>query len=464
MDHLPYPTHPSSPAIEIEFICASVLKVKCTPILVTSSSWEGRDVDIGYWQDWKKDVEYWSENASDDNSARYLQAHVYFGYLLGLLGDSFKVADFLRDGDRYVTLRNLDTLLFRTGQNEKLEMRSGAKLYYRYLRDFQIRTKIHSSLVRKIALSIEVLAHTLPYLYLRGGIQLSSFESKQLIKERILSSGWCMYWTERWSEECSLPFLYYLGAIEPSTKRPFTRTRMSSCSRELCTCNNVDQNKYRTSHTLDCRGDSCDFAGPSTDYVARIVKNDAIPILKLTRKPAGVGFHAPRDNGDGIYRNPTWNSGDYDYELTVVEYTPDIEFVAISHVWSMGLGNFNANELPYCQLEFLYDHIYDCKQNDYDRWLDSDFGNRINSLSYQTWLYPWLSTWKFKSAPDAVRGKSYDESVYLWHDTICIPAAKGTTSEDCRAMKQKAINKMAIVYTSAAHVLIVDPLILLTFF
>ena len=34
-------------------------------------------------------------------------------------------------------------------------------------------------------------------------------------------------------------------------------------------------------------------------------------------------------------------------------------YIAISHVWSDGLGNPNENSLPLCQPEFLYDLLVD---------------------------------------------------------------------------------------------------------
>jgi hypothetical protein len=39
--------------------------------------------------------------------------------------------------------------------------------------------------------------------------------------------------------------------------------------------------------------------------------------------------------------------------VDIIERKPDMAYVAISHVWSDGLGNVEANALPACQLMYI---------------------------------------------------------------------------------------------------------------
>jgi len=45
-------------------------------------------------------------NAFDEQAANHVQANVYFGYLRGIVGSSFQVTDFVRDG-RFITIARL---------------------------------------------------------------------------------------------------------------------------------------------------------------------------------------------------------------------------------------------------------------------------------------------------------------------------------------------------------------------
>lgn len=53
----------------------------------------------------------------------------------------------------------------------------------------------------------------------------------------------------------------------------------------------------------------------------------------------------------GNYSGRLWNLNDL--AARIVKSTPEIPYIAISHVWIDGLGNPNANSLPVCQLARL---------------------------------------------------------------------------------------------------------------
>lgn len=113
----------------------------------------------------------------------------------------------------------------------------------------------------------------------------------------------------------------------------------------------------------------------------RILRNGGIPVLSVTTYPDGA--------------NPT---------LSIVE-SKDIKYVAISHVWSDGLGNPRNNTLPTCQLQKI------------QQWVDD--------------LYPESS-----------------KHVPFWIDTLCVPLEK--------EVRKQAIRLMGKTYHASDKVLVLD--------
>ncbi|KUJ23592.1 uncharacterized protein LY89DRAFT_680318 [Mollisia scopiformis] len=88
-------------------------------------------------------------------------------------------------------------------------------------------------------------------------------------------------------------------------------------------------------------------------------------------------------------------------------------YVAISHVWSDGLGNAEANALPKCRLYHLQKLV--------DAIADADSGTTPNKK----------------------------ERYLIWLDTLCCPAKPGIG-------KDTSIEKMRVVYEKAKYVLVLD--------
>ena len=97
----------------------------------------------------------------------------------------------------------------------------------------------------------------------------------------------------------------------------------------------------------------------------------------------------------------------HNLNVELVESDIDLPYVAVSHVWADGLGNPHANSLQRCKLARLRDLV---------------------------------------GAIDIPAAK---ESTLIWLDTLCCPAKDGIG-------KQKAIEKIRLVYQRAKHVLVLD--------
>lgn len=96
-------------------------------------------------------------------------------------------------------------------------------------------------------------------------------------------------------------------------------------------------------------------------------------------------------------------------EVRLVPRRPKSTYVAISHVWSDGLGNLKENAIPYCQLIRL-SHLID----------------RLPSTSLKY--------------------------TYLWLDTLCVPPDAAEQDE----AQQSAIERMRETYENAESVLVLD--------
>ena len=106
------------------------------------------------------------------------------------------------------------------------------------------------------------------------------------------------------------------------------RADHSKCSSNKCLAFNIVTEQYETKHTFECPG--CQFLDVDRQQLAAIIRRGRTPRACLQ---FAASYHAAPIN------------------ITVEESGP---YVAISHVWSDGLGNSNANSLPACQLLRLH--------------------------------------------------------------------------------------------------------------
>lgn len=149
------------------------------------------------------------------------------------------------------------------------------------------------------------------------------------------------------------------------------------CSQTRCIASQVEKSTYRTVH--DSAGCNCHFHGFDSAEVGRIVQDGCLPLMVWDRTKK---------------------------VLNLIPGGFDLVYVAISHVWSDGLGNPDGNAMPQCQLEALDELVQR--------------------------LYP-----------------SETAQIPFWIDTLCCPVS------DMEARKT-AIRKMRDTYTYADTVLVLD--------
>jgi hypothetical protein len=258
--------------------------------------------------------------------------------------------------------------------------------------------------------------------------------------ERFKVAGWCPRQALEAAQTTlkSRSVLFALSSID----RRDTKQLHSSCSTDECKYDNVDNDTYQTQHAPDCGGRSCplvprEYGGSGSSasaIISRCVLDNCIPVINLAEQPNHKPFLSIKpyqpiqlsaarkrrrrasdpwssearcekvvdlsilDSEDAIQRGPT--------PLQNSETgLPHVPYIAISHVWSQGLGNRRTNAIYLCQLRRL-----------------QHFVNLI--------------------VPPQCR------PIPFWIDTICVPLSPGP--------REVAIKSMRTVYRDAIAVLVVD--------
>ncbi|KAJ0422945.1 hypothetical protein BJY00DRAFT_62434 [Aspergillus carlsbadensis] len=208
-----------------------------------------------------------------------------------------------------------------------------------------------------------------------------TWELPELGRELLLEAGCCTGEVNSLRRDFpSVSSLYYLATWD----RSGSKADHSRCA-ETCLARQVDEKTYATKHT----GEGCSCLHLPIDMTAifKIMDQGRIPLVLFS---------------GGKVQVQQSSSGDID------EDTSPVPYVAISHVWSDGLGNAKANTLPRCQLEKIQ--------------------QLVNALYHGT--------------------SGHGDEIPFWMDTLCVPLEP--------AYRKKAIRAMSEVYMRAAKVLVLD--------
>nr|OQO32311.1 hypothetical protein B0A51_00370 [Rachicladosporium sp. CCFEE 5018] len=170
------------------------------------------------------------------------------------------------------------------------------------------------------------------------------------------------------------------------------------CTEHECTANNVKlDGAYKTRHTSSSC--VCDHVAVSPDSICEMIGRGKLPLVKIELKFGRI-------------------------RLSLREARPLDRYVAVSHVWSEGLGNPTGNGLPECQLNLLWRRLRNLPN--------------AGNVSFHESRY-----WRPALASN--------DWFLVWMDTLCIP----TRPED-ETFRARAIDRMNLVYAVADKVLVLD--------
>ncbi|KAJ5591438.1 hypothetical protein N7450_005410 [Penicillium hetheringtonii] len=151
------------------------------------------------------------------------------------------------------------------------------------------------------------------------------------------------------------------------------------CNPFVCGLNKLSDQDYATKHARGCSG--CYNIQADSQILCSILRKQKVPLIYFDK--AG--------------------------SICLVEKEPEMSYIAISHVWSDGLGNPHANALPYCQIDRLNGFVRNLKCN---------------------------------GCPNLL----------FWIDTICVPPDSASLKDE----QDSAMGLMREVYEQATAVLVLD--------
>ena len=195
--------------------------------------------------------------------------------------------------------------------------------------------------------------------------------------QKMLSKKWCLKKAVRCSTDFNATALYYASYFD----KPSPGSDHTDCTSTYCSVTHLNKKTYQTAHiNSDC---TCEHMRATEADLCSILTKKTFPLI---------------DFSDHLREGAN---------ITLQEFRPKTSFVAISHVWSDGMGNPHGNSLPHCQLSRISKSVIQlCGSNDLH-------------------LTP------------------------FWIDTICCPFQSGDA-------KNLAILKMRETYASAEWVLVFD--------
>lgn len=126
---------------------------------------------------------------------------------------------------------------------------------------------------------------------------------------------------------------------------PFQRTHGSFSELECVAYKVLDDSKV-TKHFTD--GCCCKYISAPVNELEKVVRKGFIPLVQVHRRT------------------------DAHLSVSIVEHEPGQNFIAVSHVWSHGLGNGVSNSLPSCQIKRVVNLVAGpSKQQPLLFWLDT---------------------------------------------------------------------------------------------
>ena len=345
-------------------------------------------------------------------TAAFLQSWLYFGMMSEVFGRHVEQEDFVVEDDQghcFVTtehslrpyikqwLAALEKGALPDAQKRISQCLQEANKYAVHLSGGHLG-KTQCPLPPEVSLSIMVLGATLESSLSQKQrmtgfrIEKRKWGSSPIVSARLALIGWCINDIGRLAETGSITLSYFASTI----KRELPEGRShQNCTIQRCVAHHIEGGKYPTRHVRENCG--CEHIKVPVENVIRVLQSGGIPAIKISPSSTLSDNEKP--------------------SVDVVSYRLGVKYCAFSHVWSDGLGNWQQNSLPACQLR--------------------RFHGIVGALTT-------LKNGAFSAMHRVVQS----DSVYIWIDTLCVPI-KGP-------FRRVAIARMAKTYAQASTVLVLD--------
>ena len=278
-------------------------------------------------------------------------------------------------------------------------------------------------------------------------------QSTSALMDSFERNHWCR---SQASHICMLyeyPVANYLACIYRSYPKNINH---SNCQlRAKCKANNVSLgSNYKTRHAEDCSEDCGQFSSVDTAELERIIVSGGVPLISLSYGST---------------------------KLKVSRAQPWKNYIAMSHVWSGGLGNGKHNALPICQIKKLGEYLHFQTREELTafsrlkRLLQADFAALLPNPNTYFWMdtlcipvYGVLelapsatlnnqpSSDTSNHVPPSPQGTAQNDTTLTERERRAAEVKKKAEIERRAEIKKKAIRHMALIYAGASQVLVLD--------
>lgn len=333
----------------------------------------------------------WFSPRTSDEIHAVLQTWTYFGLLSTVLGHPVPISKLTgqKYGQSVINTKDLPAMVHAWVEREshlspsqrlahKENMKVCMEKVWHVYDALGMGRSAHNALDSYFCLSVAVLCELLialhKYAYHPPAAEFPRFESIEIFlhhipyaKDRLLddmqSAGWCKAETRAFKRDLNPSELCLVYCLD----RPGPDKDHSRCSDTKCLAYQISEDKYQTRHAVN--GCQCEYVFCSQDKLADILLGDSgsIPLISHAEPVRG------EDGKLWVTRLPSKRRPSHGMGSSrrIVSHAP---FVAISHVWSDGLGNNRDNAIPLCQfrrLSLLVSGLYTSNQPPVLFWLDT---------------------------------------------------------------------------------------------
>lgn len=278
-----------------------------------------------------------------------LQEWLYFGLLAVILGRPVSRSDFVRKN---------------VSNEDVIDTTRLSNLFSNSVHDLPPLIRSHyQDHVEKVVNQVQSVVDSLSYQtppphrqkLLLSVVMLCTFARKQyeladstIIKSclmflslRMVNDGWCPMDVERLRADFDQASFYFISNMDP----PGSSNQHARCNNEDCLEDQIDIHSYETKHVpVTCTG-NCVMKSADASKMWSVLTGTSFPLI--------------------LYEND---------QTRILESDNHPKYVAISHVWSNGLGNPRGNMLPSCQLNRIsnmVNDLYEDSERPIPFWIDT---------------------------------------------------------------------------------------------
>lgn len=361
MDHLLAPPRPIFKNPKVKYACLAEYDWRDFCSYPARAGWS--DEDIFAAERWNTHIS--SGRRTLDEVESFLQTWLFFGSLHSFFGDSIKLDDFVtrRKGKpTYIHTKNLEKAVSSLLRRIQKHGVSGETIY-NWQQALKLAQRVYDVIARTqesflhpmFAFSLGTLIHFLSgifeYIYRQypgwlpdfreGDFYLltphadipmtireisGQFGEPDFLKASLVASGWCPQLAGHLGMKFRGELMYYMLRMGPPDCK-----NHGACNFERCNAYQIDRVRYKHLHVR--RSCNCKHALVDPNELCSILEGGYIPVVKVQR---------PGDSRGYLKLHPA---------------LPSEKYVAISHVWSDGLGNPLENSIASCQLRRILTEV-----------------------------------------------------------------------------------------------------------